>query len=164
MSTPARFAQISSADERRFAFALEEIGQLPYRSRLAGAVDADDQRHLRRLGDRDRSIDRGKHVADFLLHELAQALSVRRSRLHGADDAVGRCDTDVGRNQHLFERVHRVRVHRARPSCRLVGNPDDFIEALDDLLLGTGKTVAEAAEKAHSVHLTLRAPRAGAGA
>ena len=44
-------------------------------------------------------------------------------------------------------------VNRPRTSLRLVGLADEVFEAIDDLLLGAGKTVAEPAEDTHLLDL-----------
>ena len=159
MSTPARVRpdlelldgsrakRVGGANERRLALALQQVRELADRRRLAGAVDADDQRHLRMMGDRDRPIDGGEDATDFLLHEIAQARAVARLCRDGGDDAVGGGDADVGRDQQLFERVDRVDVDGTRPPLRRVGEADDLVEALDDLLFGAGKTLADPAEQ-----------------
>ena len=59
---------------------------------------------------------------------------------------LGRGDADVGRDQQLFERLDRLDVDRTRPLLRLVRAADDLVEPLDDLLLGAGETLADAAK------------------
>ena len=94
MSTPARARpdlelldgrrakRVGRADERLPPFVLQQVGQLADRRRLAGAVDADDQRDARRRrADGERPIDRREDRADLLLDEVAQALAVARPRL-----------------------------------------------------------------------------------
>ena len=106
---------IGRADQRRLAPLLEQVRQLADRRRLAGAVDADDQRDLRMAWPR-RSVGRRRRRS-------ARISCLTRSRRLGAlrgpvldrrDDAIGRRDADVGRNQQLLERLDRIDVDRPR--------------------------------------------------
>ena len=59
--------------------ALEQIRQLADGRGLAGAVDADDQRHLRAaMPTGSGVIDRGEDGADLLLDQIAEARAVPR--------------------------------------------------------------------------------------
>jgi len=175
MSTPARSAQISrldsrgaerigGADQRLLAFAPEQVRELADGGRLAGAVDADNQRHLRVRSDRDRFVDRREDALDLLLHQIAQAGAVTRLRLYGGDDPFGRRDADVGRDQQLLECIDGVDVDRAGAFLRRVSRPHDLVEAFDDLLLGAGEAVLDAAEKSHSGDLIRSPPPPAAAA
>ena len=140
---------VGGADQRRAAFALQQVGQLADRRRLAGAVDADNQRHLRMRRDRDRRVHGGEHAPDFLFDQIAQAGAVARPRLDRGDDAIGRRDADVGRDQQLFERVDGFDVDRPRALLGRIRAADDLVEALDDLLRGAGEALTDAREEAH---------------
>ena len=113
-------------------------------------------------GDGDRAIDGVEHRADLLLHEIAQAFAAARPRFDGADDAVGRGDADVRGNQQFFERVDRIDIDRPRAPLRLIRAADDFLEPVDDLLLGAGETLADAPEDAHQLILQ-RSPQGHQG-
>ena len=80
-------------------------------------------------------LDAVEDLADLVLHQIAQALAVARSRSHGGDDPLGRGQADIGRDQQLFERFDRVDVDRPRALLARVGLLDDLFEAADDLLL-----------------------------
>ena len=158
MSTPARPAQISSCSTAaaRNVSAAQISGVAPCRfSRFASLptvvvlpvpLTPTIEHDLGTCGHGDRPIDRRKDGADFVLDEIAQARAVRDSRLDRGDDPIGRRDADVGGDQQLFERLERLDVDRTRAPLRLVGLADDLVEAVDDLLLGAGETLADAAE------------------
>ena len=129
-----RAERIGRADERILPFAPDQMGQLADRRGLARPVDADDERHLRPRGDDDGPIDRAEHAQDLLLDQIAQAAAVGRSRLDRCDDAIGRRDADVRRDEQLLERVDRLDVDRPRAALRRVGAADDLVEAPDDVL------------------------------
>ena len=145
MSTPARFAQISSCSTAaaRNVSAAQISGVCPWLfSRFASLptvvvlpvpLTPTISVTCGRAVDRDRPIDGGEDAADFLLDQIAQARAVARLRLDGGDDAVGGGDADVGRDQQLFERVDGVDVDRTRALLRRVGDADDLVEAVDDL-------------------------------
>src|SRR5438093_519008 len=141
--------RIGCADQWPLPVVLQQVGQLADGCRLTRAVDPDHQRDLRAIGHRQRAIDRGKHRADLLLHQIAQARSVARPPLDGGDNPIGRGHPDVGRDQHFLERFDGVDVNRSGSAIRLVGAAHDIVEPIDDLLLGAGKTVAEAVQDAH---------------
>ena len=90
-----------------------------------------------------------EHLADLLLHQVAQALAMPRARAHRGDDAPGGGKTYVRRHEQLFERFDGVDVDRPRALFRGVGLLDDFLEAGDDLLFGTRQAVAQLVEKSH---------------
>ena len=102
-------------------------------------------------GDRDRRVDRGEDAPDFLFDEIAKARAVARPGPDGRDDPIGGGDADVGRDQQLLERVDRLDVDRPAAPFRGVGDLDDLVEPLDDLLLGAGEAVAQAGKDAHGV-------------
>ncbi len=99
------------------------------------------------MGDDDGSIDGGKHAADFLLDEIAQALPVAGARRHRRDDAGGRRHADVSRDQQLFERLDGVDVDRTRPPLALVRRANELVEPRGDLLCGAGEAFAYATKK-----------------
>ena len=161
MSTPARLAQISSCSTAaarnvsaaqisgcrpslfsRFA-SLPTVVVLPVP--LTPTISVTCGRCATAIG---RST-AAKTRADLLLDQIAQARAVARLRLDGGDDPLGRGDADVGRDQQLFERLDGLDVDRPRAPLRRVGAADDLVEALDDLLLGAGEALANAAEEAH---------------
>jgi hypothetical protein len=151
-----RAKRVGGANQRPPPLILEEVRELAHRGRLARAVDADNQRDLGTRGDDDRAIDGRKHVADFLLDQVAQAGAVARPRLHRGDDAVGGGNTDVRGDQELFERLDRVDVDRARPLLGRICNTDELIEPFDYLLGGAGETFANASQETHCTDLTAR--------
>src|SRR5437763_1168150 len=57
-------------------------------------------------------------------------------RFHRLDDPARRGDADVGRDEELLEHVGRLDVDRTRAPLGLVGDTDDLLEPLGDLLLG----------------------------
>ena len=166
MSTPARFAQISScstAAARNVSAAqisgvapvgLQEVRQLPDRRRLAGAVDADDEDDAgsadwsRRLARRPRRP--GEDRADLLLDQVAQALAASRARDLTAETMRSVAATPTSAEISSSSSASSVststgRLRRSGASARR----DDLLEALDELLLGAGETVTKAAEEAH---------------
>src|SRR5688572_20490064 len=94
-----------------------------------------------------RLIDGIEDFADLVLHEIAQALATPSTSSDGVDDALGRGDADVGRDQQLLERFDRVHVHRPRALLGTVGLLDDLFEPTDDLLLRAGKPFTKAIKK-----------------
>ena len=98
-----------------------------------------------------RCLHRRKHIADFLLDEIAEALPIAAARLDGGDNAAGRGDADIGGDQQLFERVDRVDVDWPRPPLRLVGEANQRLEAIGNLLLGAGKAGTEPTENRHRI-------------
>ena len=104
--------------------------------------------------DSDRSIDGVENGADLLLHQIAEALAAARACFHGADDPIRRRDTNVRRDQQLLERIDRIDIDRSRSALGLIRATDDFVKPVDDLLFGTGETLADSAEDAHSFDIT----------
>src|SRR5262249_59524204 len=119
------------------------------------AVHADDAGAVRVRVDRHRPVDGSEDALDYRLHEVAQAGAIARLRLDGGDDAIGGGDADVGRDQQLLERVDRIDVDRARALVRRIGHSHDLVEAIDDLLLGAGKTIADTGKDVHGRTLVL---------
>ena len=66
---------------------------------------------------------------------IAQAETIRGAA-DRVDDAVGRRDTDIRRDEKLFERVNRVDIDRAAATFAVRRTTDDVFEPIDDLLLG----------------------------
>jgi hypothetical protein len=132
----------------------QQVRELPHRRRLSGPVDADNQRDLRSDLDGDRSIDGVENGADLLLHQIAEALAAARACFHGADDPIRRRDTNVRGDQQLLERIDRIDIDRSGSALGLIRATDDFVKPLDDLLLGAGETLADAAEDVHSFDIT----------
>ena len=99
---------VRRADQRPAAVPPQQAGQLPDRGRLAGAVDADHEHHVRRrAGRRDRFRPR-QNLQDLLPHQFAQSVRRRRgccARTQPADDACGGGDSDVGAQQRLLDRL-----------------------------------------------------------
>ncbi len=57
----------------------------------------------------------------------------------GADrieNAIGRGNAEVRANQQLLERIERIDVNRADAPLGGIGDTDNLIEALDQLLCG----------------------------
>ncbi len=91
-----------------------------------------------------RTLDAVEDLADLVLHQIAQALAVARSRSHGRHNSLGRRQTDIGRDQQLFECFDRVDRNRPRALLACVGLLDDLFEAADDLLLRPRQAFAKA--------------------
>ncbi len=140
---------VGRADERLPPFLPEQVREFADRGGLAGPVHADDQGHDGSAGGGRPMIDAREHVPDLLFHQISKAFAAASPALDGRDDPLGRRHADVGGNQHFLEGLERLDVNRPRTPLRLVGLPDEVFEAVDDLLLGAGKTIAEPAEDAH---------------
>ena len=155
MSTSARFAQISScstAAARNVSAAqtsgclpgrLQQVRELADGRRLAGAVDADDQRHVRMVPVRRGRLDGVEDAPNLSLTRSRRLSPCRARAADRVDDAFGRGHADVGRDQQLFERLDRVDVDRPAALLLGVGLLDDLLEAADDLLLRPRQAVAK---------------------
>jgi hypothetical protein len=73
---------------------------------------------------------------DLLAHEVSEALAVPRTSADGVENAICRSNAEVGANQQLLERVERIDINRANAPLGGIGDADNLVEALDQLLLG----------------------------
>ncbi len=145
-----RAERVSGAHKGLLTRSFEEIRQLADGRRLAGAVDADNQRHLRMVPvRRGRLVHCVEDAPDLVLDEIAQAFAAVRARADGGDNLFGGGDADVGGNQQLLERFDRIDVDF--PGARLlgVGTLNDFVEPADNLLFGTAQALAQPIKKPH---------------
>ena len=163
MSTPARRAQISScstAAARNVSAAqisgclpsrLQQVRQLADRRRLAGAVDADDQRHAAAAcRSATGASTRVEDVADLLLDQIAQARAVARRAPSTAAmiRSVAATPMSAEISSSSSASIVSTSIGRDAP-LGLVGAADDLVEALDDLLLGAREAFADPAEETH---------------
>src|SRR6185295_2282226 len=96
-------------------------------------------------------------------HQLAEALAVARARTDGVQNAIGRGNAQVRADQQLLERVEGLDVHGSRTPLRRVGDTNDLVEPLDELLLGAGETCLQSIEKAHPIESITQDPTRPAG-
>ena len=98
--------RIGGAHEHRLASRSIPVRELADTGGLAGAVDANDQDHVRPRGDH-RS---GLHIRQDALHHAADAVAERSTRVgaHRLQNLTGRRQTDVGGNQCIFQRFEAL--------------------------------------------------------
>src|SRR4029078_9729279 len=98
-------------------------------------------------------------IADLVLHEIAEAGSIVRSRSNPFQNAVRRGYAEVCGNEQLSQGVERLDVHGPRTSFGCVRPTDDLVETLDDLLLGPGEAFFDPIEETHNVSASARCRR-----
>jgi hypothetical protein len=140
---------IGGADQRTSALGLDLIRELPHRGRFAGAVDADDQHHVRSAAVGHRPFGISEDAKDLLLHQVAQTLTAAGPAAYGLDDVVGGGHSNVGHDQQFLERFERVDVDGARSLLRGIGALDKRLEALGELLRRTREALLQFVEKTH---------------
>src|SRR5688572_1683700 len=140
--------RVGRTHQRLLPRRLQQIGEFADGRGLASAVDADDQRDVRSMTvERWRPIDRIEDVADLGLDQFAEALATAGPAAHGGDDLLGGGNAYVRREQQFFERLNRVDVNFPGFRTARVFPLNDFVEAIDNLLLGAGETLAEPVKK-----------------
>ena len=77
-----------------------------------------------------------KDLEDLGLDEIAKRRAPAIPGADGLDDALGRGDADVGRDQRLLESVDRLDVDRSASLLGRIRATDHVLELLDELLLG----------------------------
>ena len=130
--------------------ALQQVRQLADRGRLAGAVDADDQRDLRRRGhrrpaDRRRRRPRGSRASPDRAGFRRRATRVLTASMIRS---VAATPMSAEISSSSSASIVSTSTGRLAP-FGLVGATDDLVEAVDDLLFGAGETLANAAEDTH---------------
>src|SRR5689334_7682867 len=92
-------------------------------------------------------IDGVEDAPNLFLHEIAEALPMTGAQADCVDDAFGRGETNVGRDQQFFERLNRIDVDRPAALLFGVGLLDDLFETTDDLLFGARQALAKLVKK-----------------
>src|SRR5688500_16150989 len=119
---------------------LEQVGQLANGRRLAGAVHADDQRHLRMMAVQHRLLHRVEDLADLVLDEVAQTFAATGAGPDRGDDSLRGSDADVGGDEQLLQRFDGIDIDRTGTLLAGVGPLDDLVEPADNLLLRAAQT------------------------
>ncbi len=137
--------RVGRAHQHRAAARPVQVGQLANRRRLAGAVYADHEHHVRARVRVRRRRDVRENAAHFTCDPLAQR-SVPAGP-HGRENALRRGEADVGRDQGVFNRFGRVSDRGRRGARTRRGGRRRIAQAFANLLGRLGKALFYAGEE-----------------